>query len=809
MARFRPTAHALETGWEMAEMPPDAAPRASLVRTEWRPAAVPGTVAGALGLTLDDTIDLDASDYWYRKTLEKGEVGDVLRLGGLATLAEVWVDDERVLVSDNMFHEHEVDVRGLVREGSVLAIRFSSLRAALRQKRPRPRWRATIVAEQQLRWARTSLLGRIPAWTPPIAPVGPYRPITIGMRGPIVSADVRARLDGSDGVVDAVVTLREAMDGECELVVGEHRAVLAVDASRTARGTVVVPHAPRWWPHTHGVPARVPVSVIASGTTFDLGATGFRTIEVDREDGAFTLVVNGSRVFCRGACWMPLDVISLGASRERLRSALEQVRDAGMNMVRLSGTMLYETAAFHELCDELGILVWQDFMFANMDYPIADERFREAVRREATEVMQRLQLSPSLAVCCGGSEVEQQAAMMGLPESEWASSLFRELLPGVVAASRPDVVYVPSSPTGSRGTLPFHVDDGVSHYYGVGAYMRPLEDARRARVRFTSECLAFANVPRDETIEAFMRDGERPTQHPRWKARVARDRSTPWDFDDVRDHYVAQIFGVDPSAIRRTDVARYLELGRAATGEAMAAAMTEWRRTRSECAGALVWFLRDLWEGAGWGVIDSRGQPKAPYYYLKRVLAPVALLVTDEGLNGLALHAVNDLGEPLAGSVEVVLYRGETPIAHGRCDVDVPPRSSIELNADALLGRFTDITHAYLFGPPGHDVTVATLTDRTTTALVGRAFHFPERAPERTDLGVQATAERVGATSWRVTVRSKLAARAVAVDARGLVADDDFFHVAPGGAHEVLLTGAAHLSATVKPLNALLPTKVT
>src|SRR5262249_934027 len=149
-----------------------------------------------------------------------------------------------------------------------------------------------------------------------------------------------------------------------------------------------------------------------------------------------------------------------------------------------------------------------------------------------------------------------------------------------------DVPFVASTPTG--GVLPFRLDVGVSHYFGVGAYRRPIEDARRARVRFASECLGFANVPCDQTIDEFMQ-GEVPTNHARWKVRVPRDEGGPWDFDDVRDHYVRALFGIDPSGLRMTDINRYLELGRVATGEVMAAALAEWRRAGSECRGALVW----------------------------------------------------------------------------------------------------------------------------------------------------------------------------------------------------------------------------
>jgi beta-mannosidase len=777
----------LTEGWEIAIGSRDA----------WQPVKRFGTVATALGLTVDDAKDLDALEVWYRKKLAPNETGDLLRFGGLATICDVNVDGGEVVRSENMFLEHEIAVH----DPKEIELHFAPLAKALTERRPRPRWKATIVAQQQLRWFRTSLLGRIPAWTPHIAPVGPWRPITLEKAGPIASHDVRAYVDGRDGIVEAEITVRDGAKS-IELVVGEHHCVLFVE-NDVARGKLRIPNVPLWFPHTHG--AQPLFSVSAAGVK--LGVTGFRKLDVDREDGAFTLFINGVRTFARGACWMPLDPVTLSATRDQLRSALMQVRDAGMNMVRLSGTMVYESRDFHELCDELGILVWQDFMFANMDYPIADEKFAASVRREAKEVMQRLSMSPSLVVCCGGSEVEQQAAMMGLPEKDWSSPLFRDVLPSFV---RKDVAYVPSSPSSPDGVLPFRVDRGVSHYYGVGAYLRPFEDARRARVRFTSECLAFANVPCDETIEALMRDGESPPLHPRWKARVPRDRGTPWDFDDVRDHYVKRIFGVDPAVLRYADLARYLELGRVAVAECMSAAIGEWR-TNDECAGAIVWFLRDLWNGAGWGVVDARGVPKSAYYAMKRVCAPVALLATDEGLNGLRLHAMNDRAEPIEGAeLRVALHRGEHVVAEGKRAITIGAHGSTSIGADEIVGRFTDVTYAYRFGPPAHDATIATLVSGSGDAL-GRAFHFPRGLGDErvADLGVEASAVRIDERSWRLTVRAKKTAHAVAIDARGFVAADDFFHVAAGGEHVTELTGqAATLSGTVRALNASNPIKI-
>ena len=835
-------------GWTCAALSPGRASSPADLEGAgalWFAARAPGTAASALAAasawSFDSGRDFDAEDWWFRCTIDATARDDaektLLRFDGLATLADVWLDGEHLLRSDNMFRAHALDVtaRGAsVGASRQLVIRCSALGEDLKKRRPRPRWRAQTVAQQQLRFCRTSLLGRMPAWSPPVAPVGPYRAVVVERRNhaEVTTADVKTRVEGRDGVVDITLHVAAICGATIQGVactIGDVRKELACtphdDAAAggespvVARGVLRVPDVALWWTATHGTPFLYDVTAHVrtdrGEVTIDFGRTGFRTIDVDRTGDGFGLSINGVDVFARGAVWTPLDVVGLAPRDADVHAAVATAARAGMNMLRISGTMTYETAAFHDACDEIGVLVWQDFMFANMDYPVADPAFLESVRAEASEVVDRLQLSPSLAVLCGNSEVSQQAAMLGLPSGDGSNALFTETLPAIARAFRPDVAYVDSTPSG--GALPFRVDAGVSHYYGLGAYLRPLDDARRSRVRFAAECLAFGNVPCDETIDAFMPDGAVPTTHPRWKARVPRDRGTGWDFDDVRDHYLHRLLGLDPVTLRSFDPARYLTLGRVVTGEAILAAFSEWRRAGSECRGALVWFLRDLWLGAGWGLVDAAGRPKGAHRYFARACAPVALLATDEGVNGLSLHAINERAASIDAEVRVALYRGETKTAEGTAPALLAPRSVTAFVADAILGRFTDTTYAYRFGPPGHDLVYAALVDRPTGECLGRAFHFPVGYPvahaHTRDLGLEATAVPTDDGQWRVTVRAKAFAFAVAFDTRGFVADDEFFHIEPGGERTVTLrrectTSEAAFSGRVVPANAAAGTKI-
>ncbi len=447
-------------------------------------------------------------------------------------------------------------------------------------------------------------------------------------------------------------------------------------------------------------------------------------------------------------------------------------------MIRVGGTMTYEADAFHAWCDRLGLLVWQEFGFANFDYALDDPAFAANVDREASQLLLRHGASPSLAVLCGGSEIAQQAAMSGLGPKQRFLELTADRLAGHAAAHRPDVPYVPDSPDG--GVLPFTPRERVSHYYGVGAYLRPLDDARRADVRFASECLAFANVPCDATLAELGWPG---VHEPRWKAAVPRDPGTSWDFEDIRDHYLQTLYDVAPDRLRREDPARYFELSRAVIADVMRETFSEWRRSGSRCAGALVWQFQDVMPGAGWGVIDAAHRPKSAWYALRQVLQPIQVLLVDEGLNGLDVHVVNERPAPLSAAVELVALRdGRTPVARAGGPVRIAAHDTVRLGSAELLGRFFDWTYAYRFGPCEHDTVVATLRADDGT-LLSQAFHFPSRthpavlAPR--EPGIEACVSRTGET-WHVDIDTRHVARHVQIDAPGFMPSDDWFHLAPG-----------------------------
>jgi beta-mannosidase len=814
----RVDAHAVDrlgAGWTLARADPGSpAPPA-----RW-PATVPGTVASALTAAGEELGELDRHDWWFARSLALEPPGDdeelALELGGIATLADVYLDGRPILHSPSMFARHLVALGGRSRE---LQIACRSLDVALAERRPRPRFRARGVANQRLRYIRTSLLGRggaTPACPPPI---GPYRPIAVVRRRKLALDSYRrdvayaGDVDGGAGRlrVEAVVRALGA-DGPASArlvaagATGEHAADARLERRADGRvelwAELAIGDVAPWLPHTHGAPNLYGVRLelaLASGqeVRIDDRPAGFRALANDpatAAGGGLALSVSGVPVFCRGALWAPADPVSLAAPPAAVRARLAALRDAGLNIVRLPGDGLWEDEAFHRACDELGLLVWQDLMLSRMDYPTEDPEFAALLEDEVGGELARVGAHASTAVICGGDELEQQPAMLGLPPGTGRSAFISERLPEITAAACPGIPLIPSSPSG--GELPFRVATGVSHYFGIGAYRRELADARMSGVAFAAACLAFANVPEQALLDELA-SGDAGRAVPgaaAWKRGVPRDPGESWDFDDVRDHYLRELYGVDPDDLRGRDPARYLDLSRMASGEAMAAALGEWRRPAAPCAGALVLAAADLVPGAGWGLLDARGAAKPALAILARVCRPRAVWLIDEGLDGVDVHVANDAPERLAFALRVALYRDDgTRVEEAERELELGPHAGLRIGAEAVLGRFADVSWAYRFGPRSHDLVVA------SARLAGARLPFAQGFRRvGSPLPPTVALEELGiacAPAWdgealELELTAERVAWGVRALAPGMVADDAWFALEPGRPRGVRLSPA-------------------
>jgi beta-mannosidase len=809
----------LVSGWEMASFSVEIS-SPQLDRVPFIPAIVPGTVASNLGSqnvwNWGDPARFDSEQWCFRCrfSAERRELEEEIsiQLEGIATLASVWLNGKLLFESESMFARHEVNVSSLLEETNELLIFCRSLEVALRahrSRKPAARWRTQVVAESQLRWFRTTLLGRAPGFAPGPEPVGPWRPVTLVRRRDLV-LQRRSRMIGTDekvGVIGLELALRSlhpaARPVSGQLISGERASSFTFEHAgneHAARATLQIPNVPHWWPHTHGKPELCPLRVelqLAGGSSIVMNEppVGFRTLNKlaqTADEGGLQIFWNNVPIFCRGVVWTPPDIVSLSQSSSTIRERLLLLRDAGFNMIRVAGTTVYEDHLFHSICDELGLLVWQDMMFANMDYPFADAEFHRLASTEAAAELARLGQHISTAVICGNSEIEQQVGMLGLDPSLGRGIFFAEELPRIAHRFCPGVPYIPSAPYG--GDQPFRTNRGVANYFGVGAYLRPLEDARRAEVRFASECLAFANVPEPEiftSLSVTHRQAITPVSTT-WKQTLPRDSGAAWDFEDVRDHYLKLLFAVDPLTLRYSDANRYWELSRMVSGEVMAETFGEWRRPASPCQGAIVLWSADLCPGGGWGILDSTGRPKAAYWFLKRALLPCAIWITDEGLNGLDVHAANDAAESFRGSIRLALYRnGEQKLKELQTPIELMPHESRTFGLEQIFGYFIDASYSYRFGPAAYDLVVTSLHRDLDESPIAQSFFRPlGRNAQRTPivhLEMSGEAKLLPNGCIEAMVHSRRFAYGVKVSATGFLSNDAYFSIEPTGTRRIQL----------------------
>ncbi len=648
---------------------------------DWLPAVVPGCVhsdllrAGKIpdpfyGTNEKDLQWIEKTDWEYRSTLAADDAllaheRVELVFKGLDTFAEVFVNGQSVLRADNMFRTWRADVkRRLVKGENAVVVRFRSPIATVKPAYDKLGYRLPAINDQATEmvsmFARKAPYHFGWDWGPRFVTSGIWRPVAVdawsGARLDDVQVfqreltDARARLTVTAVVQaaragKATLTVTPAggstppVNVEAALVAGENR--LSAD--------VVIAKPERWWPNGLGAQKLYALETALSVDGEARGArttrVGLRTVEVvhvrDAEGKTFMIKVNGAPVFMKGANYIPSDSFVDRVTPERYRTLMQSAADAHMNMLRVWGGGIYEDDRFYDLADELGLLVFQDFMFACSMYP-GDEAFLENVRREAVDNVRRLRNHPSLALWAGNNEIE--AAWQGWGW-QWKFKLgkdaqaeieraynrtFKEILPRVVAQEDPGRFYTSSSPSANEAGVAANKQGwGDMHYWGVWHSEAPYSEYSTHTGRFMSE-YGFQSFPTLDTVMRYAPQSEwridspvmlSHQRHPRGNQLVRtymeRDFRVPKDFGAFL--YMSQV-------LQATVIKYGAEAHRRA-----------WPRN----AGSLYWQLDDCWPVASWSGIDYFGRWKALHYAARRFFAPVLVSPVEDNGN-LRVYVVND-----------------------------------------------------------------------------------------------------------------------------------------------------------------------
>ena len=622
----------------------------------------------------------------------------LLRCEGLDTLAELSLNGAVVGRADNMHRIWEYDVRALLHEGeNRIEVRFSSPTRYIREayaENPADGSSDAMVGFPLLRKAHC-MFGW--DWGPRLPDAGIWRDISL------IGVDTARIRD--------VLVLQEHEEGRVTLRVQTH--VDQVSAGETAVSVavtgpdgrvftgagedceIVVDTPQLWWPAGFGGQPLYTVSVelSAGGEKLDGWSRriGLRTMTVSRRKDewgeSFSHCVNGVDIFAMGADYIPEDNLLPRMNPTRTRRLLEDARAANMNCVRVWGGGFYPDDWFYDICDELGLLVWQDFMFACAVYNLTDA-FEENICVEFRDNIRRLRHHASLALWCGNNEMEQFVAV-----GEWVGSkrqvadyikMYEYLLPKVLKTEDPQAFYWPASPSsGGSFDEPQDPNRGDVHYWDVWHGLKPFTDYRNYLFRYVSE-FGFQSFPCMETIESFTEPEDRNVfsyvmeKHQRNASANGRIVA-----------YLSQMY------LYPHDLDLLVYASQLLQAQAMQYGVEHWRRNRGRCMGALVWQLNDCWPGISWSSIDYYGRWKALHYYAKRFFAPVLISCHEEGLlsqntnvnaepfalkKSVRLNVSNETRMAFRGTAEWSLRRSDASvIAEGSVPVAVPALSALWL----------------------------------------------------------------------------------------------------------------------------------
>ncbi|MHB0878463.1 MAG: glycoside hydrolase family 2 protein [Anaerolineae bacterium] len=618
---------------------------------------------------------MEEKDWWYSTsvTVAADFPGDRVELvfAGLDTLADVWLNGELLGSTRNQLVEHALDVTNRLHPGeNLLVVRLDTgLRWARQQEMEKYHWKDEYDRPGERIWLRRAQFSWTWDFAPRLLTAGIWQPVVLRSYEGVALRDVHltASLCGETQALlraqyeiesyddqDRVATIELRLEGAN----GVRKRLLTtlVPGYNLVTDTITVAEPRLWWPNGMGEAYLYDVECVVEidGDPLD-GRTmryGIREIDVVQEplerpeEQSFTFRVNGRSLFAKGANWIAADSIIARSTPERYEALIQDAADANYNMLRLWGGGTYEADAWWDACDEHGILVWLDFMFAVAAIPDDDPAFAEEVRQEAGKVVRRLRNRASLAMWCGNNE-NQWLSRKYRPETiAYGRRTYHRILPEVCARLDPTRFYWHSSPWG--GGEPNSMAFGDRHAWEItlnadDENRRVLyQDIVEEQGKLISE-YGYLGPSREETLRRYLPEAE-----------VHRD-SDAWAFhrnlrdEGMTDHAIEHYFGLPAKGL---PLPIYIAFGQAYQAEALRYTIGHLRRLWPTCSGSLFWMHNDTWGAStSWSVIDYDLRRKPAFYAVREAYAPVMVALVRE-TSGISVWLVNDHQRPITGRLE-------------------------------------------------------------------------------------------------------------------------------------------------------------
>lgn len=683
----------------------------------WLPAHVPGTVQTDL-YALNRIPDLffadnelknkwiENEDWIYRKEffLDKNQLlkHSELVFEGLDTYATVKLNGHVVLQAENMFRTYRIEVDSFLRQGqNMLEVAFESpVQKAIPYFDSMP---YRLPADNDRNQKQTSVFTRKAPyqygwdWGPRYVTMGVWRPVYLQFNPDFKVQEnsfTQLYLDSNSALLKWMAQIYSYQEQEViwELNIRENdthirKAMQLKHGWNTLVDTLEIKNPERWWPNGYGAPKLYTFAMDLKSTKQTFSETkklGLRTVELvtqpDSVGESFYFKINNVPIYAKGANYIPQDNFLPEVDSQRYAKLIESVAEANMNMLRVWGGGIYEDDLFYRLCDEKGIMVWQDFMFACSLYP-ADSAFLNNVKHEVSDNIRRIREHPSLVLWCGNNEINELWYNWGYQEKYGYSpadsltiwnnyqKLFNKLIPSLVKKLNPSTPYWESSPKIGWGH-PESLTQGDSHYWGVWWGMEPFEVYTQKVPRFASE-FGFQSLPSVNTLLAFADSADLSLSSPAMRAHqkssignqtliecMQRDFPVPNDFTDFA--YVSQLV----------------------QARGMQMAFEAQRKAKPRCMGTLYWQLNDCWPGISWSGLDYFGRWKALHYQAKQSFKTILISFTPKN-DKLELQVVSDSLNPLKATLKLELIDFD-----GRLVFEKDTAITIPANASASYFTF-------------------------------------------------------------------------------------------------------------------------
>jgi beta-mannosidase len=680
----------LNSGWEFHQLISgpvvQAASSIGNDASDWHPAVVPGCVH--LDLLRNKLIPdpfyrdneaklqwIENADWEYRTTIQVTaallqQKNIDLVFEGLDAYAKVYLNDKLVLTADNMFREWRVNVRPELKPGAnSLRIVFPSPVKAASEIAANDPWRERTHVEAKT-YIRKAAYEYGWDWGPRFVTSGIWRPARLEAWNDAHISNVHIRqLDVNSAVAHLLAEVEvTSTDGsnatvsvDYGLATGKHS-----DASRSIQlqsglNHVTIPidiaSPSLWYPAGYGSQPIYKFTVqLKMGKQLEDEATaktGLRSVVLHREPDqwgrSFEFVINGIPVFGKGADVIPFDSFPTRVTTQQYRQVLQSAVDANMNMIRHWGGGYYETDEFYDLCDELGIMIWQDFMFGNDWQPGAYD-WKLNVAKEAAQQLQRLRNHPSIVIWCGNNETEVALAWHDrdkLPADVrfqmWQDyvSTFSGILAAAVSRYAPETPYWPSSPSADYETVNDKYQSGDMHDWTVWHGRVPFTDYEKHNPRFMTE-YGFQSFPEMRTVDSFTIPEDRLNIFT--PVMLAHQKNTAGNAI-IRDYMLRDY--PEPK-----DFASFLYASQVLQAEGIKIGAEHLRRNRPRTMGSIYWQLNDCWPVASWSSLDYYGRWKALHYYARRFYAPILVSPHQEEGN-VAVYIVSDKTSPTVATLRV------------------------------------------------------------------------------------------------------------------------------------------------------------